>query len=491
MKLDILVQSGDVNFKKIIENELSSVIKKMYIFSGSIKESGFEIIEENIIDKGIKLAVYMGIDKKNTTKSLLENILSYSSEVYVYNNNEMKEFEGTIFVFEKDKVATMYISSSKISENSLTEDVVMISKITYDLSSAEDKKEYKEKIKELTILKESGFEELKKSKVQELVDNKVIFSNKQYEHSVKSIAELLGKKEEVKEEKKSAKSDEDINASDFEIPVVNLKDEFMDLDIDVSGVEESITIEKEEKTKAGKKSKKEVKKEDEEETVETIYDDENDYLNEDDETLEDDGFDISSNEVIDLDSMLISRGSVKLKEKKTEEKKEENKDEEKLDSSELVKVKKLDLNNVTNLIMQLPAKQQNKKDLDIIKVPNYIRDLIPAFFEFPDNSKTVEEGGVVTKERPLQIEIVDCKNEIKYVENDAKMFQRKSQTFISILCPSLEKIQYEEKDIVRIIKLSTNIYHIEIVTKDMQEYKIWSKIMNKDMKSTDRKYGIM
>ena len=484
MKLDIIIQSGEVNFKNCIENELKQNVKKMYIFSGSIKESGFEIIEENIIDKKIKLVVFMGIDKKNTTKNLLENILNYAAELFVYNNNDLKEFEGTTIIFETDKYASMYISSSKVSENSFIEDVTMISKLSYDLSIDEDKREYKEKVKELLALKEIGFNQLKKSGVQELVDNKVIFSNKQYEHTVKSIAELLGKKEQSKENKK-VQSDEDVILPDFDMPQLNLNNDFMDMDIDVSLVEDTVvTNEKVEKdVKKKDKKQKEVEKSDEEESK---FDENSleDSLEEQEE--------FNSDEILDLDSMLLSRADVKLSEKK--KKKESKKEDENVienSDSELVKVKKLDLNNVTNLIMELPAKQQNKKDLDIIKIPNYIRDLVPAFFEFPENSVTIEEAGIATKQRPLQIEIVDCKNEKKYVENDAKMFQRKAQTFISIYCPSLEKIDYEEKDIVRIIKLSSNIYHIEIVSKEMQEYKIWSKIMNKDMRATDRKFGIM
>ena len=294
----------------------------------------------------------------------------------------------------------------------------------------------------------------------------------------------MGKKEENRENKK-VQSDEDIVASDFDMPQIDLNNDFMDMDIDVSLVEETApVVEKVEK----EEPKKEIKKKKEEKNIEKQ-----------EESFEDEEAnceieEIDSDEILDLDSMLISRADVKLKEKKKDSKKEDKKkldEPDEFSDPELVKVKKLDLNNVTNLIMELPAKQQNKKDLDIIKVPNYIRDLVPKFFEFPENSQVVEESGITTRERPLQIEIVDCKNEKKYIENDAKMYQRKSQTFISFFCPSLEKIDYEEKDIVRIIKLTSDIYHIEIVSKDMQEYKIWSKIMNKDMRACDRKFGIM
>ncbi len=484
MKLDVIMQNEDLNLKKCIENEMSLNPKKMYIYAGTVKESGFNIIEENIIDTSVKLVMYMGVDKKNTTKSLLESILSYSKEVYYYNNNEIKEFEGTSIVFENDKRAVIYFSSGKISENSMTEDLVMISKFEYDLKSDLEKREYKEKIKQLSSLKDLEFTLLKKSDISDLIDSKIIFSNKQYEHSVKSIAELLGKKDEAKKDSKDVKSDEDIVASDFGMPEVKLDDSFSDFDIDVSMVSEAVikTDAKEEKTK--KKSKKEEKVENK---VDQGFEDE--VI--DEEEIDDD---INLDEEIDLNDMLFTKSTVKLKEKKKEANKEKMDDSgEKSfnDEVELLKVKKVDLNNVTNFIMQLPAKQQNKKDLDIIKIPNYIRDLIPAFFEFPDKAKVVDEAGVITKERDIHIEIIDCKENKKYIENSSKMFQRKGQTFISILCKNLENIAYEENDIVRIIKLSEDTYHIEIVNQDMQEYKIWEKIMNKNLKSCKRKYGIM
>ena len=54
-----------------------------------------------------------------------------------------------------------------------------------------------------------------------------------------------------------------------------------------------------------------------------------------------------------------------------------------------------------------------------------------------------------------------------------------------------KKYNVFENDIIRIIKLAGDIYHIEIIPKDMQEYKLWSKICNQKFKSTTRKYGMM
>ena len=48
-----------------------------------------------------------------------------------------------------------------------------------------------------------------------------------------------------------------------------------------------------------------------------------------------------------------------------------------------------------------------------------------------------------------------------------------------------------EKDIARIIKLSSDVYHIEIISQDMQEYNIWEKLCNQKFKASTRKYGMM
>jgi hypothetical protein len=142
-------------------------------------------------------------------------------------------------------------------------------------------------------------------------------------------------------------------------------------------------------------------------------------------------------------------------------------------------------------MFELPAKQLNGQDHDVLKISNQIKQLIPNFFEFSDKVRTEVIGGSQYKVKDIQVEIVDVKNGIKFTDKDAKMMQKKGQTYMTIMSKYLEGIDYTENDIARIIKLSSNIYHIEIVAKDLQEYKIWSKIMNKKLRGSDRKYGIM
>ena len=55
----------------------------------------------------------------------------------------------------------------------------------------------------------------------------------------------------------------------------------------------------------------------------------------------------------------------------------------------------------------------------------------------------------------------------------------------------LNNISYEENDIVRIIKMSENEYHMEIVDKNIQEYKVWSKLCNQTFRASTKKFGVM
>ncbi len=476
MKLDFKIQTEELNLAKLIDEEMAKKPKKVYMFIGTLKESGFNILEESIIDTKAKLILFMGIDKKNTTKGLLDDILKYTKEIYVYNNNDFKEFESNIYIFEFEKMVSIYSCSSNISESGLTTDISVFSKITYNLNDESDSKEYKDNLKLLLELKKLQFIKLDTVLIQTLLNDKVIFSNKQYEHTVRSISEFIGKKN-IKPSDKTNKEEntnvqDDIVAQDYNIPIINLSNS--NLDIDISDAVESENDKGEVKSLNDKKE--EVKK-NKKQIINDLNQDDEDEMTEEDQEL--------FNGAINLNDMLLTKSKVKLNIVKPEIVEQEVKDEE------TIKFKKLDLNNISNYIFELPAKQQNGQDLDVVKIPNYIRELIPNFFEFSDKTKNEIINGGQYKTKDINIEIVDVKNNTKVFDKNAKMMQKKSQTYMTIMSKNLENIKYEEKDIARIIKLSSDIYHIEIVSKDMQEYKIWSKIMNKKLKGVDRRYGIM
>ncbi len=491
MKLDFKIQNEELNLAKLIDDEMNKKPKKVYMFVGTLKESGFDILEESIIDSKAKISIFMGIDKKNTTKGLLDGILKYTKDVYVYNNNDLKEFESNIYIFEFEKSVSIYLSSSNMSESGLTEDISVFSRIVYNLTNEIEEKEYKENVKTLLELKKIEFIKLDKKIIQSLLEDKVIFSNKQYEHNVRSISEFLGKREtnsskELKN-KESKKVEDDIFANDFNIPVIDLSSS--NIDIDISDAVESENDKVELSTKENK-IPKEVEIQEKPVIDEKVKSNKKDkkvmsVFNLDEVVTENDEDKELFNGTINLNDMLLTKSKIKLDTAKTEVKEQEENNEE------TIIFKKLDLNNISNYIFELPAKQQNGQDLDVIKIPNYIRELIPNFFEFSEKAKSKVINGTQFKVKDIQVEIVDVKNNNKIFDKNAKMMQKKGQTYMTIMSKNLENIEYDEKDIARVIKLSSDIYHLEIVSKDMQEYKIWSKIMNKKLKGVDRKYGIM
>ena len=200
--------------------------------------------------------------------------------------------------------------------------------------------------------------------------------------------------------------------------------------------------------------------------------------------------DFDENDTLDIADMLFSKAdlALDLDEAKKESKKEIK---EEIKDDELVKVKKLNLNNISNFIYELPSKTKTAKNQDLLKIPNYISKMIPNFFELSDNSKTEEINGAMYKVREVNIELVDVKNGKKYTDRNAKISYKVGQSYVSIISDVFKNVDYVEFDIARIIKLDSKVYHIEIITSDMQEYKLWSKLCNQDFKSSARKYGMM
>ena len=425
-------------------------------------------------------------------------MLEYSKDVYYYSNNNTVEFDSNVIIFEYTNTAIIYTFASSISESGLVDNLSFYTKILYDLSLTKEKTEYKEQIKEITKeLENFGFEKLDKEKIEELVENKEIFSTRQYTHNVISISELLGKKETADTKEKMTKNEiDDVFVGGTEIPKVDISNVDIDIaDIDLGDIDSNETSsanvsKKKERLEPKEQEEKielpddydtysnSLEKEEIEEIEESMPDVNNNLY---DEKLKDMEFD--KNETLDIASMLFSKADVKLD---IDDKKEN--DTSKEDS---MQVKKLNLNNVSNFIFELPQKPTKGLDVDKIKIPNYILKTIPNFFELQDKGKSVDIDGIMYKKRDIKLEIVDVKENKKYTDREAKIIQKSGQTYLSFMSGALRNINYNENDIVRIIKLATDIYHIEIISSDMQEYKLWSKICNQNFKSSTRKYGMM
>lgn len=487
MQVNIIMQKENENtLANAISTCLEENAKKAYFFIGNFKETGYKIIEEDLIDIKTKLYFAIGIDKKTTTRSMLEGLIDYTDDVYYYSNNNLNEFVSNICIFEYTDRAYVYVSSSNISESGIQTDLSIYTKITYNLKDASDKQEYKNHVKELQkMVTENDFEKLDKNTIEKLVENKEIFSTRQYNHSVMSISELLGKKDKKEEPKKEELNKEEIDdvyKKDIEIPKIDLSDISIDIDIPDEiepKVKEDITIDYEEDKIT---LPKDIEQYEEVEEKEDVIDENNELY---DESMKDDELDLS--ETLDINDMLFSKADIKLdvKSSKTKKKKEkENIDEE----ENVVKTKKVNLNNVTNLIFEVSAK--NSKEENAVRVPNHVRTMIPEFFGL-DEAESEELNGTIYKVKNISLEIVNAKTNEKYTDKEAKITYKPKQSYLTFISDMLNNISYEENDIVRIIKLSENEYHMEIVDKNIQEYKVWSKLCNQKFRASTKKFGVM
>jgi hypothetical protein len=516
-------KENENTFSQSITNGFLKNPKKVYILCGKFKEGGLRILEESLYDLKAKIFFAIGIDKKNTTKNMLEELLKYTDDVYIYSNNNVVEFDSTIFIFEYTDNVVIYSSASSFSESGICDNLSLYTETIYNILDNDEKKEYKKQLKDIkNNIEKDIFKKLKQEDIEELIKQKEIFTTNQYtHHNIKSISELLNKNK-VKE-KLEEKEDEYTknNRSSYDQDEENI-----DISIDLSDITEELenpnvllnNLKKEEEleVKNGKVKENEDKLQivNEKEDIVTDFKDMiNTYEIDDIDTEE---LDLEVEEIknktqneaycLDIEDMLFSKSDIKLDltDTKNEEKKEsENKkksNDYKLnndnlnfleDENVLVQVKKVDLNNISNLIFELPSKSIKKQDLDCIKIPNYIQNMIPEFFELSEKGKNEEINGSIYKSRDIDIELVDVKLGKKYSDRNAKITHKLNQTYINLVTSTINNIQYEEKDIIRIIKLASDLYHIEIIQKDMQEYKLWSKICTQDFKSSKRKYGMM
>src|SRR5574344_1110260 len=326
-----------MNSKLIIQSEKENTIiskiaecfennpKKVYILCSTLKEDGFKLLEDCFIDTKSELFIALGIDKKNTTKIMLDSLLEYTKEVYYYNNNELVEFNGSLVIFEYKDNVVIYNLCSNFSENGLEINDCVYFETIYNLKENDEKKQYKEMIKTLTDKiknSEEKFQKLTLKMANKLQEDKVIFTTKQYIHNVKSISELLGKDPVSKSDKKDMTKDEadDIYISNTDIPKIDLDlDDLSFDDIDMSQVSDNNVELNDngviEKSKATNKEDKKLKTEDlkEEPQIDEVLKNIEDIVDANNiENSEENDEEFDENDTLDISQMLFSKGDLKL-----------------------------------------------------------------------------------------------------------------------------------------------------------------------------------
>lgn len=464
MKVKFNIQQNGVNtLKEKFELHSNADLKKTYMVIGNMKDSGFDILEEFLIDLKARKYFIVGIDKKNTTRRMLEELCRYTKNVYVYNNNGESELDASVYVFEYATKSIVYVTSGSLSLSSFETDVSCYTEVVFDLENIQDKTEYKEFVDSIVkISKGEAFVQIDKAYVAKLVDSKEIFSTKQYIHNIPSISALL--------EKNSSKPQEvveDLEEAPKSMPKIDLDAMDFGVDIDLGGKDENNTYDESTENISFEELKdKEISQELIDESVEEVPQAEEEFE--------------ISDDVIDMESLLFEKADIKLS--KTKNEKSEKKEE--------AKSRKVDLEKVSNLFLELPTK--SSKDTGELKVPNYVKDLIESFFEGLNKERFTEnEYGTLQRKQSITVEIIDVNSDTKYKDNNASVIEVQGKTYISFNAEKLKDIYYEEKDIARIIKLSNDTYHIEIIPKTTEEYTVWKKLCTTSLRGTDRCYGVM
>lgn len=464
MKSILKIQSNSVNtLKDEILAHSNSKLKKIYIIASDIKESGYDIVEECLIDLKARKFIALGINKKNTTRKMLDNVLKYTKTVYVWDNNSEVEFNANVLVFEYEDEAQVYLVSGSLTDSMLETDLSIYTKLSFDL--IKDKKEYEEYIEALTKEIKSTFTKLTKEYIDELVENKLIFTTKQYMHVLPSIAELLGKTDDSKNEEKVAEKKTlpkiELDTSDLDSFEIDLGDisSFEPKGIEKENIEPKV-IEEVETEAFGL-------------DVQEPEDEQEEY--------------VISDEVIDMESLVLESKVVKINKSDIAKKQEKSKQKE----EEKQTSKKINLSKVSNVIMELASKPTKGKDINKIKIPNYIKDMIPQFFEIMEDAKLLKTEEGEYKEAKIKLEIIDVNTSNKYTDTEACLRQKVGQTYIEIESDKLTEITYEELDIARVIKLARDSYHIEIIPQGIEEYSLWDKLCTNNFRGSSRQYGLM
>lgn len=465
MKVKFNIQQNGVNtLKEKLELHSNADLKKTYMVIGNMKDSGFDILEEFLIDLKARKYFVVGIDKKNTTRRMLEELCRYTKNVYVYNNNGESELDASVYVFEYATKSIVYITSGSLSLSSFETDVSCYTEVIFDLENTQDKTEYKEFVDSIVkISKGEAFVQIDKAYVAKLVDSKEIFSTKQYTHNIPSISALL--------EKNSSKTQEvveDLEEAPKNMPKIDLDAMEFGVDIDLGGKGEDNIEDKEASENIAFDELKE------KEVSQMLIDDSVEEVPQVEEEFE------ISDDVIDMESMLFEKADIRLSKTKND----------KMEKKEEAKSRKVDLEKVSNLFLELPTK--TSKDTGELKVPNYVKDLIENFFEGLNKEKFTEnEYGALQRKQNITVEIIDVNSDTKYKDNNASVIEVQGKTYVSFNTEKLKDIYYEERDIARIIKLSNDTYHIEIIPKTTEEYMVWKKLCTTSLRGTDRCYGVM
>ena len=203
-------------------------------------------------------------------------------------------------------------------------------------------------------------------------------------------------------------------------------------------------------------------------------------------------------DALDIENMLFEASSQKesdssfLVAPKTEIKSIDEYLEDKIEETKII-AKSANLSKTSIFMLQLPKITKKGTAAGEIKIPTYLRDLIPTFWGWPKEYSVKKDSN--EKSRMCTFKIIDTTDANTIITDEhVKLFQREGENSFSILSEKLMELDLHENDIMRFIKTqSADGYYFtcEIVRTNANEYPIWEQFCTTLLKGSKRKYGMM
>ncbi len=436
MDVKFLNQPKEVKVGEILKKRLNEDFDNMYLVAGVAKDTGFEDVMEDLEDAAKrynKIEIYVGIDRKNTSKDMLLKILSIGCEMHVHINTDDSKVETRAIIFENPKgISYIYIFTSKFSTGGLFENDGLVTEFTY---TSQDDKKFQGDLRSIMQGIKTSFEKVDKDDIILLAEKGDIVA-RITDRKIPKISEMYGSAEQSVGEQIYDESISTV-AIDFD----NLAEVDIDFDTEIS-VRKNVELE----------SEKEAKKEQQEREKQ-------------------------------LKSLKKTKEDLeRLYTKPVEEK--GSKAKAVIHISDEIEYSKM-----TALLLEANKIVEKGLGAGEIKIPKSLADNVIEFLGGVDSFEgMVDEKGNTKNIHKVKFDILDNRDNQKFEDENAKLIR--SDKGISILSDELISLNIEEGDIIRLIK-EKNYFTCEIIRKDTAEYSIWSMYLVNTIKGHKRKFGII
>lgn len=253
MDIKFINQPKEQKMGEVLKKRLEENFDEVWIVSGIVKDTGLEYLKESIesaIKNKTEVNMLIGVDRKNTSKDALINLISIGANLSIHVNTEDEKVESRIYAFISNKKESyVYLFGGKLSEGGLTENNSIITEIKYQKDEQEALRVFKTQLISGTS---SIFKNVDKEDILLLAKNGEILT-RIIDRKIPSIKELYGNKEQIIGEQTY---DESSNLKIFDIDdLENIDIEFEDgielrknveLQVEKDAKEEIIEIKKSE-----------------------------------------------------------------------------------------------------------------------------------------------------------------------------------------------------------------------------------------------------